>query len=211
MKIAVINEVSACAKNADILTALGEFPQHAVYNVGMVPPEDRPELTYIQTGLMGAALLNAGACDIVVGGCGTGQGFLNSVMQYPGVFCGLVTGPLDAWLFMQINAGNCISLALNQGYGWAGDINLKHIFRELLRDPAGAGYPPHRSGSQAESRRKLADISRAAHLAMPEILGRLDRGMQLPLARCGAFLSLLEEAAQGSPAADAIFRHFAGL
>ena len=49
-------------------------------------------------------------------------------MQYPGVFCGHIMTPLDAWLFRQINGGNCISLALNQGYGWAADVNLKFIF-----------------------------------------------------------------------------------
>ncbi len=42
-------------------------------------------------------------------------------MQYPGVSCGLIADPLDAWLFSMINAGNCISLALNKGYGWAGE------------------------------------------------------------------------------------------
>lgn len=211
MKIAVINEVSASLKNADILAALAEFPAHAVYNVGMSSPEDEPELTYIQTGLMGAALLNAGACDLVIGGCGTGQGFLNSVMQYPGVFCGLITNPLDAWLFMQINAGNCVSLALNKGYGWAGDVNLRYIFRELLRDPPGTGYPPHRRESQADSRRKLSNVSAAAHRAMPEVLDRLDDGIRRPLLKCGAFLSLLEEAAQTSDAGNEIFRRFTGL
>lgn len=208
MKIAVVNEISASPKNADILAALNEFPEHAVYNAGMASPEDEPELTYIQTGLMAAALLNAGACDLVIGGCGTGQGFLNGAMQYPGVFCGLITNPLDAWLFMQINAGNCVSLALNKGYGWAGDVNLRYIFRELFRDPPGAGYPPHRSESQAESRKKLADVSKAAHVPMPEILERLESGIVSPLKRCGTFVSLLEEAARLSPAADAICRFF---
>jgi ribose 5-phosphate isomerase RpiB len=160
---------------------------------------------------MAAALLNSGACDFVIGGCGTGQGFLNSAMQYPGVFCGLITEPLDGWLFSQINAGNCVSLALNKGYGWAGDINLRYIFRELFRDPPGAGYPPHRSESQAESRRKLSAVSAAAHRPLPEILGRLDGGIQEPLKKCGVFLSLLEEAAQSSEAGNEIFRHFAGL
>ncbi len=211
MRIAVINEVSASPKNADILSALAEFPAHTVRNVGMTSPDDRPELTYIQTGLMGAVLLGAGACDLVVGGCGTGQGFLNSVMQYPGVFCGLITNPLDAWLFMQINAGNCVSLALNKGYGWAGDVNLKLIFRELFRDPPGAGYPPHRSESQAESRRKLAGVSTAAHRDMTEILARMDRDVLRPAAQSKAFRSLLEETAEHSPKARELCGFFTEL
>ena len=42
-------------------------------------------------------------------------GYLNSAMQYPNVFCGLILDPLDAWLFTQINGRNCISLALKRG------------------------------------------------------------------------------------------------
>jgi len=34
-----------------------------------------PTLTYIHTGLMAAMLLHLRAVDLVIGGCGTGQGF----------------------------------------------------------------------------------------------------------------------------------------
>jgi ribose 5-phosphate isomerase RpiB len=191
MRIAVLNEVSARAKNADILFALTEHAEHEIYNVGMQADSDVPELTYIQTGLMAAMLINCGACDLIVGGCGTGQGFLNSAMQYPGVVCGLIIDPLDAWLFSQINAGNCISLALNKGYGWAGELNLKLLLRELLRDAPGAGYPPQRSESQAQSRERLQAISRAAHLPFVEILKAIDVELLRPLKHYSAFLDLL--------------------
>ena len=200
MRIAVINEVSARAKNADILCALAEHGEHSVYNVGMSAAGEETELTYIQTGLMAALLLNLGACDFVVGGCGTGQGFLNSVLQYPNVCCGLIVEPLDAWLFSQINAGNCISLALNKGYGWAGDLNLKLIFRELFRDTPGAGYPPARSESQAQSRARLGELSQAAHRGMPEILQRLDPDVVRPLKTSAAFLERLRSAEKQEPA-----------
>ena len=131
MKIAVINEVSSRDKNGKVLEALQGFG-HDVFNVGMSADGNEPELTYIHTGLMAGIALNTGAADLVVGGCGTGQGFLISAMQYPGVFCGLITEPLDAWLFSQINGGNCVSLALNKGFGWAADINLKYIFEKLF-------------------------------------------------------------------------------
>jgi ribose 5-phosphate isomerase RpiB len=127
MRIAVINETSAADRNADILAAL-QGRGHEVINAGMRKNFEPPELQYIQTGLMTALLLNTGRVDLVVGGCGTGQGFMMSASQYPGVLCGHILTPLDAWLFAQINNGNCISLALNQGYGWAGDVNLRHIF-----------------------------------------------------------------------------------
>jgi ribose 5-phosphate isomerase RpiB len=167
MKIAVINEVSAMARNPDILTAL-KMTGHEILNVGMTPSKQQPELTYIHTGLMAAIALNGGMCDMVVGGCGTGQGFMISSMQYPGVFTGLIENPLDAWLFSQINGGNCISLALNKGYGWAADINLKYIFEKLFLDPFGQGYPPNRQESQRQSRNMLTQISAIMHRPFAE-------------------------------------------
>ncbi len=169
MRIAVINETSAADKNKDIVAAL-EGRGHDIINAGMKKTGAQPELTYIHTGLLAAMLLNLKRVDLVVGGCGTGQGFLNSVMQYPGVCCGLIQNPLDAWLFGQINGGNCISLALNFGYGWAGDINLKFIFDRLFSlEQFGLGYPPHRQESQQQSIRMLNEVSKATHRDFAEI------------------------------------------
>ena len=172
MKIAVINEVSAMARNPDILAALKPTGNEIV-NLGMDPAKEQPELTYIHTGLMAAIALNTGFCDLVVGGCGTGQGFMLSSMQYPGVFTGLIESPLDAWLFSQINGGNCISLALNKGYGWAADINLRYIFQRLFQDPFGQGYPPQRQESQKHSRNMLIQISAATHKGFAEAVRSL--------------------------------------
>ena len=172
MKIAVINEISAADKNADILKAL-EGRGHEILNLGNMKGTDSPGLLYIHTGLMSALLLYLKAVDFVVGGCGTGQGFLNSAMQYPGVFCGHILSPLDAWLFMQINGGNCISLMLNQGYGWAADVNLRFIFDRIFSVESGAGYPPHRRESQQQSRQTLFTVSEVAHRSLAEIVSGL--------------------------------------
>ncbi len=174
MKIAVISEVSARHRNDDIIAAL-KGCGHKIINIGMTEGEYTTELTYIHTGFMAGALLNSETVDMVIGGCGTGQGFLNSAMQYPGVFCGLILELLDAFLFSQINAGNCISLALNKGYGWAGELNLKYIFEKLFSNEAGKGYPPSRGDSQRKSRVLLKEISKATHKSFDEILLYLDR------------------------------------
>jgi ribose 5-phosphate isomerase RpiB len=113
-RVAVVSETSAVDKNPHILAAL-EGRGLDVVNAGMVNAGEEPELQYIHTGLLAALLLAAGRADVVVGGCGTGQGFMNAVMQYPGVVCGHLLAPLDAWLFNKINAGNVISLAINEG------------------------------------------------------------------------------------------------
>jgi ribose 5-phosphate isomerase RpiB len=172
MKIAVINETSAADRNTDILAAL-EGRGHTIFNVGMVKNGAKPELTYIHTGLLSALLLNTRRVDFVVGGCGTGQGYLNSVMQYPGVFCGHIINSLDAWLFTQINGGNCISLMLNQGYGWAADVNLRFIFDRIFSVESGAGYPPHRQESQRESRKTLTTVSTMTHRPLADIIACL--------------------------------------
>ena len=172
MRIAVVNETSAADRNADILAAL-DGRGHTIINAGMTKNGAVPELTYIHTGLLSALLLKARRVDLVVGGCGTGQGFLNSVMQYPGVFCGHIVNSLDAWLFTQINGGNCISLMLNQGYGWAADVNLKFIFDRMFSVESGKGYPPHRQESQQQSRRTLFTVSQATHRPFAEIVTAL--------------------------------------
>jgi ribose 5-phosphate isomerase RpiB len=190
MRIAVINEVSASHRNAEIMAALNKF-DHTIYNLGMTNPDQKPELTYIHTGFMAGILLNMEAVDLVVGGCGTGQGFLNSAMQYPGVFCGLISDPLDAWLFSQINGGNCISLPLNKGYGWAADINLKFIFEKLFDCEMGAGYPEHRKESQGISRDKLRKISKYTHKDIDEILKSTDKEILAQLAQSNHFMDVI--------------------
>jgi ribose 5-phosphate isomerase RpiB len=172
VKIAVVNETSAADSNADVLAAL-EGRGHEVMNVGMTKSGAKPELTYIHTGLISAILLNLKRVEFVVGGCGTGQGYLNAVMQYPGVFCGHILNSLDAWLFAQINGGNCISLALNQGYGWAADVNLRFIFDRIFSVERGCGYPPHRQASQRQSRETLEKVSELTHRPFAEIIATL--------------------------------------
>jgi ribose 5-phosphate isomerase RpiB len=190
MRIAIINETSAADRNADIIRAL-EGRGHELLNCGMKKSGEQPELTYIHTGLLAATLLAAGKADFVVAGCGTGQGFLNSVLQYPGVVCGHLQTPLDAFLFARINAGNCVSLALNQGYGWAGDVNLRMLFDQLFTPESGCGFPGHRKDSQARSRSLIRDVSGATHRTMAEIIRCLPDEIVLPAFRYPGMAELL--------------------
>lgn len=194
MKIAVLNEISAADRNKDILHALGGRG-HEILNLGNTASTETPPLLYIHTGLMAALALEVSAADFVVGGCGTGQGFLNAVMQYPGVFCGHLLTPLDAFLFARINAGNCVSLALNQGYGWAGEVNLSLIFDQLFTSETGAGYPAARAEPQRQGRALLAGISSAAHRPMSEILAALPETVLQPALTFPAFRPVITQAA----------------
>jgi len=172
MRIAVVNEVSTADRNADVVAAL-EGRGHEVLNVGMRRALEGPELTVLHTSFLSALLLAAQRADIIVAGCGTGHGYEIAVSQYPGVACGRILNPLDAWLFTQINGGNVVSLALNLAYGWAGDVNLRMIFDALFSVEIGAGYPPHRRETQQESRRVLTEVADVTHRPMSEIVANL--------------------------------------
>ncbi len=191
MRIAVVNETSAADRNADIMAALAGRG-HEILNVGMTRCGGQPELQYTHTGFISALLLNLRRVEYVVGGCGTGQGYLNSVMQYPGVFCGLILDPLDAWLYTQINAGNCISLALNKGYGWAGDVNLRFVFDRVFSVEPGCGYPPHRRGPQQASIKTLKGISAVTHRTFAEIIAILPDGVFQPAIEYRGILDLVD-------------------
>lgn len=174
MKIAVVMEGSTKVQNPDVVRVLGEFG-HEILNVGMKNVEGEPDLTYIEIGFLSALILNLGIVDFVVGGCGTGQGYMNAVLQYPGIACGLIYDPVEAFLYSQVNAGNCISLPLNKGYGKVnGDINLRYIFEKLFGDAYGQGYPQARGEIQKAARKKLEKLSETNHFTMEEILSRMD-------------------------------------
>lgn len=76
MKIALINENSQAAKNELIFQTLKSVVEpmgHEVVNYGMYSAEDDHPLTYVQNGILAAVLLNSGAADFVITGCGTGE------------------------------------------------------------------------------------------------------------------------------------------
>ena len=71
MKIALINENSQAAKNAQIEASLRKVVEpmgHTVYNYGMYSASDEVSLTYVQAGILAAILLNSGAADYVITG-----------------------------------------------------------------------------------------------------------------------------------------------
>jgi ribose 5-phosphate isomerase RpiB len=205
MRIAVVNETSAADKNGDIMTAL-EGRGLQIINAGMTKSGTKPELLYIHTGLITAILLNLRRVDFVVGGCGTGQGYLNAVMQYPGIVCGHILNALDAWLFTQINGGNCISLALNQGYGWAADVNLRFIFDQIFSVERGGGYPPHRKEAQKEARILLERISALAHRPFAEIIAACPDEVVRPVLAYPRMWELIDVDSIADPELKAVFR-----
>ena len=176
MKIAVVNEGSTKTRNSDVIKALESLNQgHEIYNLGMKNVEGEPDLNYLDTGFISALVLNLKAVDFVLGGCGTGQGYINVVLQFPGVFCGIIVDPVDSFLYSQVNAGNCISLVLNKNYGLGADLNLKYILQTLFNDTYGQGYPPARKEIQLKARARLEKLSLDSHKSMIDIVKVMDK------------------------------------
>lgn len=176
MKIALINENSQAAKNAVIEQALKNVVEpmgHIVYNYGMYTAEDDAQLTYVQVGILAAVLLNSGAADYVITGCGTGEGAMLALNSFPGVICGHVEDPLDAYTFAQINDGNAIAIPFAKGYGWGGDLNLEYIFEKLYCEESGQGYPRERAVPEQRNKRILDDVRAVSLKPLTDILSAL--------------------------------------
>jgi ribose 5-phosphate isomerase RpiB len=180
MKIALIIENSQAAKNAvvnEALTAVAEPLGHKVFNYGMYTPEDAASLTYVMNGLLSGILLNSGAADFVVTGCGTGMGSMLAANAMPGVFCGLVIDPTDAFLFGQINDGNAISMPYSKGFGWAAELNLQDVYAKLFDGERGLGYPKERAQIMAKNRGILKDLKAASCRDMLTVLKTVDQDL----------------------------------
>lgn len=178
MKIALINENSQAAKNAQVEAVLKKVVEpkgHEVFNYGMYSAEDEHQLTYVQNGILAAILLNSGAADYVVTGCGTGEGAMLACNAFPGVLCGHIVDPSDAYMFAQINDGNAIAIPFAKGFGWGGDLNLQYIFEKLFVEESGQGYPRERAVPEKRNKQILDKVKEVTYRDLPEILENLDR------------------------------------
>ena len=180
MKVALITENSQAAKNGlihEALTNVAEPLGHEVFNYGMYTAEDSASLTYVMNGLLAGILLNSKAADFVVTGCGTGMGSMLACNAMPGVFCGLVIDPTDAFLFSQINDGNAISMPYAKGFGWAAELNLEDCYRKIFENEGGAGYPKERAEIMRKNRSILSDLKSAACNDMLSVLKAVDQDL----------------------------------
>ena len=178
MKIALINENSQAAKNAlicETLKSVVEPMGHEVLNFGMYSAEDDTQLTYVMNGLLAAILLGSGAVDFVVTGCGTGQGAMLALNSFPGVLCGHVTDPTDAYLFAQVNNGNAVAMPFAQNFGWGAELNLKYTFEKLFSGEFGLGYPRERAVPEQRNKKILDEVKKITHQDLLTILKNIDQ------------------------------------
>lgn len=180
MKIALINENSQAAKNAmvyETLKKVADQKGYEVVNYGMYGAEDKASLTYVQCGILAAILLNSGAADYVITGCGTGEGAMLALNSFPGVICGHVVDPSDAYMFSQINAGNAIALPFAKGFGWGAELNLTYIFEKLFEQEPGGGYPKERVVPEQRNKKILDEVRAVAFKDLITILKGIDQDL----------------------------------
>jgi ribose 5-phosphate isomerase RpiB len=177
VKIALINENSQNAKNPMIeeeLRRVVEPMGHTVFNYGMYAAEGSAPLTYVQNGILAAVLLNGGAADYVVTGCGTGEGAMLALNSFPGVICGHVEDPLDAYTFAQINDGNAVAMPFALKNGWGQELNLRYTFEKLFGEGSGNGYPKERVVPEQRNKKILDGVRAVTYRPFADILDDLD-------------------------------------
>ena len=178
MRIAVINENSQAAKNSLVVSCLKKVVEpmgHTVDNYGMYTPDDACPLTYVKAGLLTGILINSGAADFVVTGCGTGEGAMLACNVFPNVLCGHVEDVEDAFMFAQINDGNAIALPFAKKFGWGGELTLTYAFEKLFGTEFGGGYPPERVEPEQRNKKILDSVKAVTTKDMMTILKEIDQ------------------------------------
>ncbi len=176
MKIALVMEWSTCERNETVYSVLKKVAEangHTVVNYGQFNMEDNRQ-TYNQNAVFTAALLNSGAADFVITGCGTGSGAMLACNSMPGVQCGLVGDSVETYLYTQINGGNCISIPYALRWGWAAELNLEYLLEKLFAREPGGGYPPSAAASEQRNAKLLTKLKAAANRDFTDILENED-------------------------------------
>ena len=93
----------------------------------------------------------------------------------PGVLCGYIPTPQDAYLFGRINAGNAVSLPLGLGFGWAGELNLRYTLKALFDGPFGTGYPAEHAERKIRDTLLLKQLKAKSQKDMAEFLAAVDK------------------------------------
>ena len=180
MEIALINENSQAAKNAMIESVLRKVVEpmgHEVVNYGMYTAEDECQLTYVKAGLLASLLLETGAADYVVTGCGTGEGAMLACNSFPGVLCGHVADPLDAYTFAQVNDGNAVAMPFALKNGWGQELNLEYTFEKLFGFGSGNGYPAERVEPEQRNKKILDGVRAVTMRPLVDVLGEIDQDL----------------------------------
>ena len=177
MRIGIIQASSQADKNGLIFGTVRKYADQAeVFNFGCFGNEDT-SYSYIEISVLAGLLLASGSVDLIVNGCSSGQGMMLACNSMPGVLCGYIPSPEDAYLFAQINNGNAVSLPLGEEYTWKGEDNLDRTIEKLFSEPFGQGYPKSEAERKLKDTKLLKDIRKKSQTGFPELFGSLDKSL----------------------------------
>ena len=181
MRIGVIQASSQRDRNEALYRCVCRAVEHngradAVVNYGVFPGEDAA-FSYIEAAIAAGLLLSSGAVDFIVTGCSSGQGMMLACNSLPGMLCGFVQTPQDAFLFGRINGGNAVSLPLGLNYGWLGEINLQCTLDKLFEGEFGCGYPPEEADRKRRDAERVKRLNRIGKKTLCEALDQFDRDL----------------------------------
>lgn len=174
MRIGVIQASSQAAKNQLLFDTVKKYAvKDEVINFGC-KADEAERYSYVEIAVLAGLLLASESVDFIVTGCSSGQGMMLACNSFPGVLCGYAPSPMDAYLFVQINDGNAVSLPLGEEYTWAGYENFEKTIAKLFSEPFGQGYPKSEAARKIKDTRMLKEIRSRSQRSAEELLDSLD-------------------------------------
>lgn len=200
MKIAVIQASSQAEKNELLYNTVKKYASGSeAINFGCRKNEEE-KYSYVEISVLIGLLLGSEAVDFVVTGCSSGQGMMLACNSMPGVICGYAPSPTDAYLFVQINNGNAISLPLGEEYSWSGYDNFDKTIARLFSEPFGQGYPKEEADRKMKDTDLLKKIRRESQVDILELMKTLDESMLEKILRKKDVIEFIQKNGNGKVA-----------
>ena len=176
MRVAVIQGTTRRNMNLLLFESVKKAVQASdeVLNFGIFE-EENEQYSYVEIAMTISLLIESGAVDFVVTGCSSGQGMMLACNSLPGLLCGYIETPQDAFLFGRINGGNVASLPLGLNFGWQGELNLQYTLDKLFDGEFGMGYPEHEAERKRAETSALKDLNRLAKRSWEELLDQIPK------------------------------------
>ncbi len=170
MKIALILDASQQKWHdlyLKILTEEAALKGHSVADYGIVP-------SFAHTALLAALVFNTGAADYIMTGDERGMVNTMALSGMPNLRCGLALDQLDAFMFAKINAGNCLSLALDKADADKLAVYLRQVLHKLFEVEWASGYPESLAAFNNKNRGILIDMKKTVGNDAAWIAGHAD-------------------------------------
>lgn len=176
MRVAVIQGTTRRNMNLLLFESVKKAVQSSdeVLNFGIFE-EENEQYSYVEIAILISFLIESGAVDFVVTGCSSGQGMTLACNSLPGLLCGYIETPQDAFLFGRINGGNVASLPLGLNFGQQGELNLQYTLDKLFDGEFGMGYPENEAERKRLEASALKNLNRLTKRSWEELLDQIPK------------------------------------